>query len=42
MKQEKVIIIGGGPAGLMSAEIIATAGYNVKIFEFKQIKYYHK
>jgi len=33
MKQEKVIIIGGGPAGLMSAEIIATAGYNVKIFD---------
>jgi len=33
MKREKVIIIGGGPAGLMSAQIIASAGYKVKIFD---------
>jgi uncharacterized flavoprotein (TIGR03862 family) len=33
MKQEKVVIIGGGPAGLMSAEIIASAGYKVKLFD---------
>ena len=33
MLQKKVIIIGGGPAGLMSAQIIASAGHQVKIYD---------
>ncbi|MCE3255730.1 MAG: NAD(FAD)-utilizing dehydrogenase [Rickettsiaceae bacterium] len=34
MKNNKTIaIIGGGPAGLMAAEIIATAGYQVTIYD---------
>ncbi len=34
MKQDKnIAIIGGGPSGLMAAEIIAAAGYEVAIFD---------
>lgn len=33
MLQKKVIIVGGGPAGLMSAQIIANAGHQVKIYD---------
>lgn len=34
MKQGKnIAIIGGGPSGLMAAEIIATAGYQVTIYD---------
>ena len=29
----KVIVIGGGPAGLMAAETIANAGYRVEVFD---------
>jgi uncharacterized flavoprotein (TIGR03862 family) len=32
-KNKNIAIIGGGPAGLMAAEIIATAGYQVTIYE---------
>ena len=28
-----VCIIGGGPAGLMAAEVLALAGYNVQLFD---------
>lgn len=30
---EYVVVIGGGPAGLMAAEIIAKAGYQVSVFD---------
>jgi uncharacterized flavoprotein (TIGR03862 family) len=33
MLQKKVIIVGGGPAGLMSTQIIASAGHQVKIYD---------
>ena len=33
MLQKKVIIVGGGPAGIMSAQIIASAGHQVKIYD---------
>ncbi len=30
---KKVVVIGGGPAGLMAAEVIAQAGYDVSIYD---------
>ncbi len=32
-KSKNIAIIGGGPSGLMAAEIIATAGYQVTIYD---------
>ena len=32
-KTKNITIIGGGPSGLMAAEIIATAGYQVTIYD---------
>ncbi|RWX76546.1 TIGR03862 family flavoprotein [Neorhizobium lilium] len=33
MAQRDIAIIGGGPAGLMAAEVLATAGYTVTVYE---------
>jgi len=32
-KMAKVVVIGGGPAGLMAAETIADAGYPVAVYD---------
>ena len=31
--EEKVVIIGAGPAGLMASQILAEKGFKVQIFE---------
>lgn len=33
MTKRRIAIIGGGPAGLMAAEVLSTAGYSVTVFE---------
>lgn len=32
-KNKNIVVVGGGPAGLRAAEIIAQAGYSVKIYD---------
>src|SRR4051794_6418656 len=33
---KKVVIIGSGPAALMTASVVASAGYRVRVFEKKK------
>ena len=35
MKQKTVVIVGAGPAGLMAAEVVSAAGYQVHVYDAK-------